>query len=135
LFGAVSILSGALMGVGLFSQYNGGQMFNSICGANQDYFDQHDPWRLAETNANVLREKTVVRIMVGDQDTMGNQVPGYEVRKADRAFHEHLERLEIPHQYLEVPGVPHAYAALFFKTGEPALDFYKRAFERLADDR
>jgi len=119
------------MDAGFFTQFNGGQMFKLICGANKDYFDKHDPHRLAEENANVLREKTIVRIMVGDADTMGNQVEGYACYPANKAFHEHLDRLKIPHQSIEVPGVGHQYAGLFSRTGDRALEFYRNAFARI----
>ncbi len=132
LFGGVSILAGALMDFEFFTKFNNGEMFKSVYGEKRDNFDKHDPYKLAEKNIDAIRGKTLVRIMVGDKDTMGSQyVTGYTCFKANQEFHEHLDRLKIPHDYIELPGVGHGYLAQFSKGGDRALGFYKKAFEKM----
>ncbi|MCI0428154.1 MAG: esterase family protein, partial [Nitrospiraceae bacterium] len=69
LFGAVSILAGALTGPEFFSKFNNGEMYRRVFDSNPAYFRQHDPPDLAERNAATIRSRTLVRIVVGDQDT------------------------------------------------------------------
>ncbi|MGH9673944.1 MAG: alpha/beta hydrolase [Bryobacteraceae bacterium] len=135
LFGAVSILAGALTGPEFFSKFNNGEMYHRVFDSNPEYFRQHDPPDVAEKNAATIRGKTLVRILVGDQDTMGNQVPGFTCYQFNINFHETLERLRIPHEYKVVPGARHAYQPLYNSLGDSALEFFRRAAARIQGAR
>ncbi len=94
------------------------ELFRRVYGASQDYFEAVSPWRLAEA----LAEQTPpgpgipLRILVGSDD---------ELLAMNRRFHEHLTALGIPHDYQEVPGVPHALPPLVERMGDRFWAFYR----------
>ena len=59
-----------------------------------------------------------MRLVVGDRD---------ETLPANREFHLHLERLQIPHTYRELPGIPHNPMAVLGALGDDHWAFYKQA--------
>ena len=75
-------------------------------GSDPAYVQANDPFALAAKNADAIRGKTVVRIAVGDQDSL-------KVR--NQALHELLGQLKIDHEYELVPGVAHN-GNLFYTT-------------------
>ncbi len=134
-FGAVSILAGAMLPAEFWKQWQG--RFDSVWGGDVEYFHLHDPHRLVEKNAGKIREKTLVRLYIGDQDTMAANVQGFgekPVYEANVGFHQHLEQLQIPHEFEIVPGVAHSYGRLYRELGDKALEFWKKAFARLNSD-
>lgn len=114
-FGAVVINSGGPMG-----QAKGGvpelarQVFGSAQAGRAELPDQ-----LATKNVSALRRKTRIRIAVGDADSL---------QGANKALHETLEKLEIPHIYIEVPGVDHDPQKFYETLGKRAFRFHLRAF-------
>ena len=91
-------------------------------GDDQAYYDANHPWSLAQTNVSDLRLGTAIRIFTGDQDA--------RLRSTLLAFHEHLTKLEIPHQFTEVPGTGHLYQAIIAGLGNEAFTFWQQAFGR-----
>ncbi len=103
----------------------------SVFAGDHEYFARHNPKEIVQRNDGYIRDNTLVRIMVGDADHMGSQVPGFTVIKANTEFHENLDRLKIPHEFIVAPGVGHTYGKLYTETGDSALEFFKKAFEKL----
>ncbi len=122
LFGVVSDLAGAVLDVDFFARYSNGRILKDVFSGDRDTFQRNHPFTLAEKNADAIRGKTLVRIVVGDQDT------GRGTFDANRKFDESLTRLKIEHEYVVVPGVKHSYHGLYDTVGDKAFDFYARAF-------
>jgi acetyl esterase/lipase len=117
LFGAVSILAGALHD--LESYKSRGTAFQDIYGGKADYFEANSAWKLVEQNADRIRGKTAVRIVVGGKDALLDR---------NTAYHELLEKLEIAHDFTVVPDAPHSPGPLFDGVGDATWTFFKRAF-------
>ncbi|MFZ5830867.1 MAG: alpha/beta hydrolase fold domain-containing protein [Planctomycetota bacterium] len=117
LFGAVSILAGALHD--LESYKSRGTAFQDIYGGRDDYFEANSPWKLVEKNADTIRRGTTVRIVVGGKD-------GLLARNT--AFHELLDKLGIKHDFTVVEGAPHSPGPLYDGVGDQTWAFYAKAF-------
>lgn len=89
-----------------------------VCGGSYEYFRELSPWRLAEENANAVRENLLFRVVIGDQDEMLEV--GYQ-------FHAHLEELAIPHGFTVVPGAGHEPMRVLGALGEDGWAFYREA--------
>jgi enterochelin esterase-like enzyme len=114
-FGIVGVMAGALITPRAEVQAG---VFKKMYGADEAYVHANDPFELVRKNADTIRDRTVIRIAVGDQDNL---------RVRDQAFHELLGQLKIEHEYELVPGVAHN-GALFYKTlGASAFAWYQRA--------
>ena len=81
-------MSGAIHDADSIAQQRQEIFQNIFCG-NREYFQANSPWILAEKNADVIRSKVTVRIIVGGEDRL---------LQRNRNYHELLSRLEIPHQ-------------------------------------
>lgn len=103
MFGAVSILSGAL--------YDDRQ--------TQDYLENDSAWGLLARNADAIRGRTFIRIIVGDQDGL------FEL---NRKYHQLLDTLKIDHEYIVMPGIGHREDLLYKRLGPAGLAFYLKAF-------
>ncbi|MCI0538451.1 MAG: prolyl oligopeptidase family serine peptidase [Verrucomicrobiales bacterium] len=121
LFGAVSILAGALHD--LESYKSRGTAFQDIYGGKADYFEANSPWQLVEQNADKIRGRTAVRIVVGGKDGLLGR---------NTEFHQLLDKLKIAHDFTVVPDAPHSPGPLFDGVGDVTWDFYKRAFASTA---
>ncbi len=119
LFGAVSIMAGALLDRDSVT-YLHGELFERNFGGDLDYFDENSPWILAERNADKIRGRMSVRIGVGERDGL---------LERNRNFHGLLERLKIEHEYFTVPGVGHSGKVFYETLGtERVFGFYKTVF-------
>ena len=86
---------------------------------DQAVFREASPRRLAERNAKILREGSLIRMVIGDRDeTYGNNLD----------FHRHLESLGITHEWTVVSGVGHDPDRVFDALGDANWDFYRKAF-------
>lgn len=120
LFGVVSILAGALHD--LESYKSRGTAFQDIYGGKDEYFQANSPWELVEKNADAIRGKTHIRILVGDKDGL---------LERNQNFAKLLDKLKIPHQVEVVEGVAHSAGPLYDGLGERAFSFYTKAFEEV----
>ena len=93
------------------------RVFRDVFGGDMDYFRALSPWILAEENADLLAESTRIRLVIGELD---------EMLEVNQRFHEHLTELEIPYEYLVIPGVGHAPMPLRDGLGEEGWCFYWR---------
>jgi endo-1,4-beta-xylanase len=116
LFGAVSIMAGALLDDESIATTRP-DLFAKNFGASTTYFRANSPWVVVEQNAAAIRERTAVRIAVGDQDSL-------LVR--NRNYHDLLGRLKIEHGYTVLPGVGHDSSKLYDTLGDEGFAFYQR---------
>lgn len=119
LFGAVSIMAGALLDADSVGASMHSELFEKNFGSNRAYFQANSPWVLVEKNAGAIRGRTLVRIAVGDQDSL---------LERDRNFHALLDHLNIQSQFETVPGVAHNQKLFYEKLGARAFQFYRQAF-------
>jgi endo-1,4-beta-xylanase len=117
LFGAVSVMAGALLDADSASRRP--ELFQKNFGGNLAYFQANSPWVLVEKNAAAIRGRTLVRILVGDQD---------QLLERDRNFHALLDHLRIESAFETVPGVGHNQKLFYDKLGARAFQFYRKAF-------
>jgi len=122
LFGVVSNLAGAVLDVDFFATFSKGRILEDVFSGDREAFQRNHPFTLAEKNADAIRGRTFVRIVVGDKDT------GRGTLQANRKFHQLLEQLKFQHGYVEVPGVRHSYRALYDTLGDAAFEFFAKAF-------
>jgi endo-1,4-beta-xylanase len=113
LFGAVSIIDGALVDLGTM-QSRHAELYQRIFGGSEERFSAENPRELIRKNQDSVRGKTEIRLAVGAL------VPG------NRSFHEQLTELKIEHDY-DVFDVGHNHAAIYESLGEKNWNFYKRA--------
>ena len=116
LFSAVSIMAGALLDDESIATTRP-DLFAKNFGASTTYFHANSPWVVVEQNAAAIRERTAVRIAVGDQDSL-------LVR--NRNYHDLLGRLKIEHGYTVLPGVGHDSSKLYDTLGDEGFAFYQR---------
>jgi enterochelin esterase-like enzyme len=95
------------------------RVLKTVYGGDQEYFKAQSPWVLAERSAAALRGRTRLRLAIGELDA---------TLEANRGFHEHLERLAIPHGFTVLSGVGHSPMAVLEALGESNWEFYRAAF-------
>ena len=95
------------------------QILNEVCGNDMGYFRSISPWVLAESAAEKLREnKVVIRQAVGSRDNS---------RDLSVRFHDRMEWLSVPHEFVELPEVTHDAEEVLGALGERNGRFYRRA--------
>ena len=124
LFRAVSIVGAGPMQHELVQAPRAGrqraaEVLQKVYGGDQAYFRSVSPRTLAERNAAAIAKGSLVRIVIGDQD---------ETFENNRAFHEHLERLRIPHGWTVLRGVAHDPLGVLRALGDDNWAFYRAAF-------
>jgi enterochelin esterase-like enzyme len=122
LFGAVSILAGGPLDLDFAGPRATGnpaereRILKSTFGGELDYYRAVHPITIAEQQADAVRGKVRVRIAVGALD---NTEP------LNRAYSEHLAKLNIDHTFTVVPGVEHNALALLRGMREANWEFYR----------
>jgi enterochelin esterase-like enzyme len=97
--------------------------FERVYGSDPAYFHENTVWTDTERNASKLRSGILIRIVVGDKDAWVYQ------RLQD--YHALLNRLQIPHEFIVVPGAQHPAVPVYDWLGDRAFDIYNRAFGSL----
>ena len=115
LFGAISIIDGALLGLGEIKQRHPVQ-FERLFANSDEKFTAESPTALTEKNADAVRGRTAIRLEIG-----ALVVP-------NAAYHAILERLKIDHEYESFPGAGHNQAVIYDRLGDRNWEFYRRAF-------
>ena len=118
LFGTVSILAGALHDVASLKQRDGGTSLREIYGG-VERFNESNPWLLVEKNLNVIRNRTAIRIVVGERDGL---------KETNRRYHEHLGKLGLEHEFHIIPESPHTPNPLYDGLGDKNWAFFRAAF-------
>ena len=124
LFRAVSIMGGGPLQAELIQAPRAGrqraaEVLNQVYGGDQEYFKNVSPRRIAEQNAEAIIKGSLVRQVCGDRD---------ETFGPNRDFHEHLDRLKIPHTWTVLPGVDHNPMRTLEALGDSNWTFYRAAF-------
>jgi S-formylglutathione hydrolase FrmB len=124
LFRAVSIMGGGPLQANLLDAPRAGrrraqEVLERVYGDDPEYFRSVSPRVLAEQHADAIRQGSLVRMVCGDRDNL---------HANNRDFHEHLERLGIPHTWTVLPGVDHDPLATFEALGDSNWGFYREAF-------
>ena len=96
------------------------RILQNTFGGDLDYYKAQSPLTVAEKYAAAVKDKTRVRIAVGSRDFTAD---------LNRAYSEHLKKLKITHDFIEVPGVAHDTMALLKGLGNSNWEFYRKAFE------
>ena len=121
-FGAISMLAAGpldLEFMGPRARANPAErtlIFRHVYGGDIEYYRDESPWILAERHAGSLRENTRLRIVVGERDF---------TLPMNRAFHEHLVALGIPHDFIILPGIEHRTMPLLAALGDDGWGFYR----------
>jgi enterochelin esterase-like enzyme len=97
--------------------------FEKVYGSDPAYFRENTVWTDTERNAGKLRSGILIRIVVGDKDAWVYQ------RLQD--YHALLNRLQVPHEFIVVPGAQHPAIPLYDWLGDRAFDIYNKAFGSL----
>jgi S-formylglutathione hydrolase FrmB len=123
LFGAISMLGAGPLQPEFTADI--GPVFNAqarvkilemVYGNDQNYFRAASPWVIAEQNrANVIT--TRIRQAIGERDA---------TLAYNREFDTRLTALNIPHQFIVVPGIDHEPGKLLNALG---TDFYREVFK------
>jgi len=92
-------------------------IFRNVYGADLEYYRAESPWMLAADHAESLRHGTLLRIVVGERDSM---LP------INRDLHEHLTALAIPHDFRVLPGIGHQPMRLLAALDDDGWEFYQR---------
>ena len=125
LFRAVSVMGGGPLQAELIEAPRAGrqraaEVLQRVYGGDQEYFKGVSPRRLAEENAEAIAKGSLIRVVCGDQD---------ETFGANLAFHEHLQRLAIPHEWKVLEGVDHNPMRTIETLGDANWAFYQAAFD------
>jgi len=124
LFCAVSILAGGPLDLSFAgpratrNPEERARILKETFGDDMTYYKAQHPLTLAEQQADAVRGKILVRVAVGDRD---------DSAPLSRAYSEHLQRLEIPHTFSEVPDVAHETLPLLRGLGAANWEFYREA--------
>lgn len=116
-FGAISSMAPALIepnsgDAGVESVYNG-----PVLQGDFEYWQENDPFTLAEENADEIRGTTPMRLVIGDNDSEFNQE---RIREMDDLLNE----LDIEHDFITIPGVGHSHEDLYDEGGDIMLEFF-----------
>jgi enterochelin esterase-like enzyme len=83
------------------------------------YFNLNSPAVLVARNADLIRGKTIIRLLVGDKDFLLDLI---------REFDKKLTDLKIDHQYAVVKGADHDYRQVITNLGFNSFTFWRDAF-------
>ena len=124
LFRAISIMGGGPLQTDLLAGPRAGrrraeEVLERVYGGDPEYFTSVSPRVLAAQHADAIKQGSLVRQVCGEED---------ETFANNRDFHEHLERLGIPHTWTALPGVDHDPLATLESLGDANWGFYRQAF-------
>ena len=127
LFSALSIMGGGPLQAELIQAPRAGrlraaELLQKVYGGDQEYFRSVSPRRLATENAEAITRGSLIRMVCGDQD---------ETFINNLAFHEHLEKLAIPHSWTVLKGIDHNPMRTLEALGDSNWQFYRQAFDQV----
>ncbi len=96
-----------------------GKVFAQMFGNALNRFADNDPVVLAARNAEQIRGRVAVSLIVGSKD---------DFLPRNRVLHEKLQQLEIPHRYEEVRGAGHNKNDLYQSGARSAFEFSAKCF-------
>ena len=89
-------------------------------GFDEAYYAQNSPWTIVKNEANKIKNKTKIRLLVGDEDKLLKLVTSY---------HQLLDSLKIEHQFEVIVGAQHRYDQIISKAKFKPFSFWKDAFK------
>ena len=95
-------------------------IFSRAFGNDLTYCEQESPWALVRQNADRLRNRTAIRLFVGESD--------HRLREKNIEFSTLLNELDLSHDHGVISGAGHNEAQLMDGIGDAVWSFYKRAF-------
>lgn len=95
------------------------ELLARVYGGSQARFRQEGPRTLAKTNATTIAKGSLVRMVIGSSD---------ETYENNAAFHDYLDSLKIPHDWIVLTGVGHDPEAVLKALGDANWSFYRKAF-------
>lgn len=122
LFGAVSILAGGPLDLDFAGPRAKGnpaereRILNGTFGGDMEYYRSQNPIMVVQQHADAVRDKLRARVVVGARDNTG---------PLNRAYSQHLKKLNIAHTFTIVPDVGHDTLALLKGLGEANWEFYR----------
>jgi endo-1,4-beta-xylanase len=116
LFGTVVINAGALIDPSL-------PLLMQIFGNDPQKGEAEHPMQLVRQNADKLRGHTHIRIGCGALDTLLTK---------NKALHELLDELKIPHDFEVVPDVAHESPRYYQLLGTKVYEFHRKSLEAFA---
>lgn len=119
LFGSISTIDGALLGLDEFKRRHA-DLHARIFGDDDAAFTAQTPAALARAHAEAVRGRTVVRQIVG------------ALKAPNEAYHGLLGQLGIEHEYRAFPEAGHNHPKLYELLGDDNWAFYRRAFAAVA---
>lgn len=124
LFKGISIMGGGPLQPELVQTPRAGrqraaEVLQKVYGNDQEYFKNVSPRRLAEANAEAISTRCIIRHVCGDLD---------ETYANNLAFHQHLEKLGIPHQWRVLQEVDHNPMKTLAALGDSNWEFYNTVF-------
>lgn len=129
LFGVVSIMAPPLLGPDLTTGLPArawSRLFPVAMSGDLDYFRTNDPFALVVTNADALRDRSVIRIVTHVENE------NWLAPRCEQ-LHKLLMDSRIPHQFFYLSNVKsHNRGQVLDTMGEAGLMFYGSAFAELA---
>lgn len=113
LFGSVVAYGATLTTADQFKRHLG-KIYAQMFGNEPARFADADPIRLAERNVDKLRRRVAISLFIGTKD---------DFLSRNRALHEKLEKLMIPHSYREIRGASHNKDDLYEIAAAQAFQF------------
>ncbi len=99
-------------------------IFQRVWGGDPAVYLEQHPGTIAEAEQDDIRENGLrVRVVVGAED---------HLRPDNLAFHEHLKRIGIPHEFRVVPDVGHQPLPLLRGLGDDGWRFYREVLAEAA---
>ncbi len=93
------------------------RIFSKTYGNDIGYFISNSPWELAKVHGKSLPLDFRIRLIVGEED--------HQVINANIAFHHHLNKLGLKHEFIKVPKIGHRPMDLLRATEDAAMEFYR----------
>jgi acetyl esterase/lipase/enterochelin esterase-like enzyme len=118
LFGTVSSIAAALHTLEEMKEEE--HKFDAAFG-DPSYLEAVAPWTIVEKNADSIRNRTLVRMLVGDRDPLTAR---------SQTFHELLNRLKIGHSYDTAKGAGHNYRQILANLDFDPFEFWNKAFAK-----
>jgi len=96
------------------------EMASRMYANDREAFESEHPRTWLKKNADKIRGKLRIRIMIGDQDGL---------KAYNDAFRKLMDELEIPYEYEVVEGVGHSSGRVYAKLGTDGLRFHAAVLE------
>ncbi len=120
LFGAVSILSGALHKPEFLKNHRP-EIFEEVFNNDLEACAKSSPWTIVQDYAKKYRKHTYIRIFVGEKDVL---------KEKNLVYHHILEKLQIPHEFGIVKNAKHNFSQLYANWDGNPFEFYQKAFRK-----